>query len=123
MIHFTSGHFGMGDWKLKEQDGILFLQHRLPFNPRSEYRIGGKDLLDAQVKENKDGQHFVHLTFSEDRQAQAWVPEAELDDLLSLIGKQDDAPAIANNQQAWVKGIIIVTVVMIVLQLIKNVFL
>lgn len=115
MIHFISGHFGMGDWKLKEQDGITFLQHRLPFNPRSEYRIGPKDLIDAQVEKSEDGQHLLRLDFSDDRQAHAWVPENELNTLLSFIGKYDDAPEIHNNQQAWVKGFVYVVIALLLL--------
>lgn len=120
MIDFISGHFGSGEWHIKQQDGISFLRHRLPFSPNSEYRIGSNEILDVQVKQNQDDMHLVSLTFTEEREAQAWVPKQELDDLISLMGQQNPAPEIINHQSTWVKGLIAFCIFLMVFELVRH---
>lgn len=119
MIDFISGHFGSGEWHVKQQDGISFLRHRLPFSPNSEYRIGSNEILDVQVTKNEDQMHLVNLTFTEEREAQAWVPKEELDDLISLIGQQNPAPEIISHQSAWVKGLIVFCILLLIFEFVR----
>ena len=119
MIDFISGHFGSGEWHIKQQDEISFLRHRLPFSPNSEYRIGSNELLDVQVTQNQDEMHLVKLTFTEEREAQAWVPKQELDELISLISQQNPAPEIISSQNAWVKGFIVFCIFLLIFEFVR----
>ena len=106
MIRMMTGHLGMGDWKLVTQDGTLFLHHRLPFSPRSEYRLGSDQILDVQVIEINGDERVVDISLTEDRQCTAQLPETELASLLSMVSLQEPAPEPAKSMNLWVYTII-----------------
>lgn len=102
MIRMMTGHLGMGDWKLVTQDGTLFLHHRLPFSPRSEYRIGCDQILDVQVLEINGDQRVVDISLTEERQCTAQLPESELASLLAMVNSQEPAPEPTKSMSLWV---------------------
>ena len=102
MIRMMTGHLGMGDWKLINQDGILFLHHRLPFSPRSEYRLGCDQIQDVQVLEINGDQRVVTISLTEERDCTAQLPESELASLLSMVSLQDPAPEPVKSTSLWV---------------------
>jgi len=119
MIEMLTGHLGSGDWKIIEQQGVLFLKHRLPFNPHSEFRVGANEILDVQVEKIEKKDHFVTITLTEDRWAKARVQPSDLDALLSLVSLKTCAPPIQSNQSAWVKGFVIFVVACLMYELLR----
>lgn len=119
MIKIHSGHFGTGDWKIKQQDNVLFLSHRLPFSPRNEYRIGCNELLDVQVEKIEKDKRLVNISFSEERTCQALVDETDLERLLKMVDSSATAPTEDRNSNAWIKGLLIFFAACIVFELVK----
>ena len=119
MIEMLTGHLGSGDWKIVEQDGVRFLKHRLPFDPKGEYRVGANEILDVQVERIKDQMSVIRITLTEDRWAQARVNKPDLEALLALVPLSTDAPIIQNNQGIWVKGFIVFVVASLLYELLR----
>lgn len=119
LIRIHSGHLGSGDWKVKQQDNILFLSHRLPFSPRNEYRIGCNDILDVQVERIEDDKQFVNISFSEERSCQALVDQSDLELLLKMVSDSSAAPIEDRNTNGWIKGLLIFFAACIIFELVK----
>lgn len=119
MIEFVSGHLGSGEWKIKQQDGIAFLSHRLAFSPRNDFRIGANEVLDVQVQGIKKGKRLAVIRFTEDRECQALIDEPDFEPLLALISSNTTAPVEVQNTSAWVKGFLIFLILCIIFEIFK----
>jgi hypothetical protein len=119
MIRIDSGHLGSGDWKVKQQDGVTFLSHRLPFSPRNEYRIGCDEVIDVQIESIEKHKQRVNITFTEERLCSGLVDKQDVDALLTMISADQPAPPEDRNTNAWVKGIAVFVVATIVFEFFK----
>lgn len=119
MIEIMSGHLGSGSWKIKHQDGIPFLSHRLAFSPKSEYRIGADEILDVQVTAINGQSRRIQITLTEERECTAEASEDEVKTLLKMVPSSNSAPPIQDHQQAWVKGLIIFFIACFIFELMK----
>jgi hypothetical protein len=119
MIRIDSGHLGSGDWKVKQQDGVTFLSHRLPFSPRNEYRIGCDEVIDVQIESIEKHKQRVIITFTEERLCSGLVDKQDLEPLLTMVNADQPAPLEDRNTNAWVKGIAVFVVATIVFEFFK----
>lgn len=117
MIEMLTGHLGSGSWKIKEQDGIQYLSHRLAFSPKSEYRIGADEILDVQVQSIQSDRKQVEITLTDGRNAQALVSDDDLSKLINLISLQTSAPEFIDSQKIWVKWLIVFLIVGFIFEL------
>lgn len=120
MIDIRSGHLAAGRWKIKSENGISFLYHRLSFSPEPEFRIASKDISSVEVEEKKGNEFIVRINFSQDRYAVAQCNEEDLQALASLCTENNDAPTPpAKNQQSWVIAICLVVLIAAIYELSK----
>lgn len=107
MIDIQQGHLGQGQWQIREQDGIPFLSHRLAFSPRNEFRIGCDEIIDVQVRAIEQDKRQIKIELSDNRYCIGWASNSDLDVLLNMIHLSDAAPKPQDNQQLWIKGMVI----------------
>ena len=119
MIEVLTGHLGSGSWKIKEQEGVQYLSHRLAFSPKSEYRIGADEILDVQVQSIQSDRKQVEITLTDGRNAQALVRDDDLSKLIHLVSLQTSAPEFADSQKVWVKWLIVFLIAGFIFELAK----
>ena len=119
MIEMISGHLGSGNWKGQQQDGQFYMSHRLPFSPRSEFRIGADEVLDVQVEAIKGSIRQIKITLTDERLCSAKANEKDFENLLKMVELDTPAPEPIDNQQAWVKGLILFFIACFIFELLK----
>lgn len=119
MIRIDSGHLGSGNWRVKQQDGISFLSHRLPFSPRNEFRIGSNEIIDVQLQSIDKDKHLIKILLTEDRYCIGLTDQTDFELLIKMVQSDHPAPLEDRNVNAWVRGLGIFIAVIIVFELVK----
>lgn len=119
MIEIMSGHLGSGSWKVKFQDNIPFLSHRLAFSPKSEFRIGADEILDVQVTAINGPSKRITITLTDERECTAEASEEDVDALLKMVSSSHPAPAPQEHQQPWIKGLVLFFIACFIFELMK----
>jgi len=119
MIRLDSGHLGSGTWKIKQQDGVRFLSHRLPFSPRNEFRIGSNEIVDVQLQSIDKAQHLINIILTDDRYCSGLTDKTNFELLLSMVQSDQPAPIEDRNVNAWVRGLGFFIAAVIVFELVK----
>ncbi len=119
MIRVITGHLACGRWRLKKENGVVFMAHPQMFSRRNEFRIGPDQVVAVDVEKHLKKQIQVRILFSEERYCQALIDPSELSDLQSMV-LSNEPPALAKDQtQTWVKGLFAFFVICIIFELIK----
>jgi hypothetical protein len=119
MIRIDSGHLGSGNWKVKQQDGVSFLSHRLPFSPRNEFRIGSNEIIDVQLQSIDKDKPLIKILLTEDRYCIGLTDQTDFELLIKMVQSDQPAPLEDRNVNAWVRGLGIFIALIIVFELVK----
>ncbi|MFT6153570.1 MAG: hypothetical protein ACJA0E_001943 [Bermanella sp.] len=119
MIRMDSGHLGSGTWKVKQQEGVDFLSHRLPFSPRNEFRIGSNEIVDVKLQSIEKDKYFIKIILTDERSCFGLTDKINFDALLKMAQLDLPAPIEDRNVNAWMRGLGIFIAAVIVFELVK----